>query len=44
MTSVQEKAGGEGAVREICDFIMKAQNILEPALNNFFELTTITTN
>ena len=29
--------GGEGAVREVCDLIMRAQNTLESVQNSFFE-------
>ncbi len=31
------KAGGDGAVREICDFIMKTQGTLEAALNKYLD-------
>ncbi len=31
------KAGGEGAVREVCDLIMKAQGSLEAALNKYLD-------
>jgi 3-deoxy-D-manno-octulosonate 8-phosphate phosphatase (KDO 8-P phosphatase) len=29
---VTEAAGGKGAVREVCDFILKAQNNYEAAI------------
>ena len=31
------KAGGEGAVREVCDLIMKTQGTLEAALNKYLD-------
>lgn len=31
-----KQAGGFGAVREVCDYILKAQNKLEEALNGYF--------
>ncbi len=32
---VTEKDGGEGAVREVCDFIMRAQNNMDNAIDAF---------
>ncbi|MGQ3891248.1 3-deoxy-manno-octulosonate-8-phosphatase KdsC [Legionella sp. CNM-4043-24] len=33
-----EQSGGRGAVRELCDFILKAQNKEEAALSGYFSL------
>lgn len=33
-----EKSGGNGAVREVCDFILHAQNKFEGALEKYFTL------
>lgn len=34
---VTQKEGGKGAVREVCDLIMHAQNTLDPALNEYIK-------
>lgn len=35
---ITQKTGGNGAVREVCDFIMKSQNTLQSTFDKFLEL------
>jgi 3-deoxy-D-manno-octulosonate 8-phosphate phosphatase (KDO 8-P phosphatase) len=34
---VTEKAGGSGAVREVCDFLLKAQNKYDSLMKSFLK-------